>query len=887
MKFISVLFLLLLTANINAATYYVKNGGDDSLAGTSNATAWETIGKINSSVSGSEDKVYLLCNDSFALTRLYIDWAGTVSNQAVVGAYYMNGGTETVVTSGCPSGESKPEISGGYINSTTLGTVPSGFWDGLVQITTDYVTVENLRVVDSSGYGIVAKSADYSIIQENEIEHISGSGIGLDRNVNEAQIINNTITRAAWSNVDGINPWSTHPSCISIARANHVNIEGNTIIEGYCEGINIWDNSNYVAARRNTIIGVKYIGGYVDNATNVVYEMNLVQGYGDGTLPRTGIAFASSVEGFYSTIISNDNIVFRNNLIANVNTCFYANVEAAARTASKVSQFQFLDNTCVGSDDAVWLENADSNYAAGSEIANNIFWETANAAAGCKSPTGSNITFLDNHLDTTFTDTDCAGTGDQAGTPTLNTTSTFLNYTSTYMPTVVDFGLDTGSTARTTGTVKSSTVFTFSAWNIEDQLTDHATCPLSATEAEFDYACVARDGTNPDKGALEVGSEGTPSSTITVPYYENIGTTGQLALSKTYLTEDATYRTDTGGTSYTSTTATAISGTTDDAVYQAWRGCNCTMQWSYPIANGDYDLTLLFTEQYNGDEGNICGDRKFDISIEGMLEENEYNLCPTGVANTALRYVKPSITVSDGVLTFTLTTGTTSSVDNKPELMGVEITTAAPTGSTLTIGDSTPSITITNNYPGVASINPAVEAIASSTALTPTVVSGSLVTTGLTCGSAALSTDNSLIEFTFDDANENTNGCGDIELTLSDGEDTAAITITISNIQRTQRIKFTVPTEEGAKPSTSNWSIIVFDIDPYTGGWDASTPICREETDNNSLDASGQYTFVSSCLPEPGTAQNPTTVYAIVFNWNLTVNGKPRVLASTPVEVTR
>ena len=44
------------------ATYYVKNTGSDSNTGLSDGQAWQTISKVNSTVSGTGDDVYFNSN---------------------------------------------------------------------------------------------------------------------------------------------------------------------------------------------------------------------------------------------------------------------------------------------------------------------------------------------------------------------------------------------------------------------------------------------------------------------------------------------------------------------------------------------------------------------------------------------------------------------------------------------------------------------------------------------------------------------------------------------------------------------------------------------------------------------------------------------------------
>ena len=59
------LFLILLSAcPALAATYYVKAGGNDSLDGLSDSTAWATIAKVQATVT-SGDTVYFRSQDTW------------------------------------------------------------------------------------------------------------------------------------------------------------------------------------------------------------------------------------------------------------------------------------------------------------------------------------------------------------------------------------------------------------------------------------------------------------------------------------------------------------------------------------------------------------------------------------------------------------------------------------------------------------------------------------------------------------------------------------------------------------------------------------------------------------------------------------------------------
>src|SRR6187549_2480086 len=123
-------FAFLYATTSEAATYYVRNGGDDSADGRSHATAWASLNKINSYSFAAGDQVLLLEGNRW-VGQLTVDWAGTSTDRAVLGAYYLDGST---AVRGYRS--SRPIIDG-------ENRIPSGAWDPLVFIRSDRARVEN------------------------------------------------------------------------------------------------------------------------------------------------------------------------------------------------------------------------------------------------------------------------------------------------------------------------------------------------------------------------------------------------------------------------------------------------------------------------------------------------------------------------------------------------------------------------------------------------------------------------------------------------------------------------------------------------------------------------------------------------------------------------
>ncbi|MDX1679881.1 MAG: malectin domain-containing carbohydrate-binding protein, partial [Akkermansiaceae bacterium] len=139
-----------------------------------------------------------------------------------------------------------------------------------------------------------------------------------------------------------------------------------------------------------------------------------------------------------------------------------------------------------------------------------------------------------------------------------------------------------------------------------------------------------------------------------------------------YTAEDGTaYSADngfSGGKTYT--TGHAISGTTDDSLYQSERYGNVT--YSIPVANGDYTVTLKMAEIYQ----TAAGLRLFDVLIEGAQVVDDLDIYAQ-VGHDAAHDLTFTTTVSDGSLSIDLV-----SVINNAKMSAILVTQQANSGST-------------------------------------------------------------------------------------------------------------------------------------------------------------------------------------------------------------
>jgi hypothetical protein len=90
MRVVVSLFLICFCLTASATKYYVKTGGNNSLAGTSDATAWADISKVNSVWSAGSfapgDSILFRCGDTFT-GQIVPQESGTSSARIFIGSY--------------------------------------------------------------------------------------------------------------------------------------------------------------------------------------------------------------------------------------------------------------------------------------------------------------------------------------------------------------------------------------------------------------------------------------------------------------------------------------------------------------------------------------------------------------------------------------------------------------------------------------------------------------------------------------------------------------------------------------------------------------------------------------------------------------------------------
>lgn len=128
----------------------------------------------------------------------------------------------------------------------------------------------------------------------------------------------------------------------------------------------------------------------------------------------------------------------------------------------------------------------------------------------------------------------------------------------------------------------------------------------------------------------------------------------------------------------TSSTATAIAGTTDDAIYQTERfSATGELNYAFPVSNGQYSVVLHFAEIYYSNP-NI---RIFDVLLEGNRVLDNFDIFKKVGSNTATTETF-SVNVTDGALNIYFSSLPADGGSNNPKVSAIEVirtsTNAAP-----------------------------------------------------------------------------------------------------------------------------------------------------------------------------------------------------------------
>lgn len=267
----NVFFVLFLFHPVWAAntSYYVDaTRGRDSNTGLSHAQAWQTLSKVNNSLFNSGDNVYLLCGETWIGQQIIVDWSGTAEDNVIIGAYYMDDGSETVGV----NGDGRPIIDGKI-------TFPSTNTRGLVEVKDkfSYVTIQDLHILRSAGYGFIARpDATHVTVQRCKVDTTFRGSIVFWTNADNGSALYNECTNSGLQRLT-LGNW---PAAIAMRKTSRGIAKYNYVHDVYGEGI---APGNSGTVMYNLVSDTKSVALYINAVSDVEVAYNLVVGTSEST----------------------------------------------------------------------------------------------------------------------------------------------------------------------------------------------------------------------------------------------------------------------------------------------------------------------------------------------------------------------------------------------------------------------------------------------------------------------------------------------------------------------------------------------------------------------------------------------------------------------------
>lgn len=97
------------------------------------------------------------------------------------------------------------------------------------------------------------------------------------------------------------------------------------------------------------------------------------------------------------------------------------------------------------------------------------------------------------------------------------------------------------------------------------------------------------------------------------------------------------------------------------------------MQWSFPTGNGDFQVNLLFNENWSGENNSPANHRIFDVEIENQIVLDNYRPSVDGSEINIAKVESFQTTVNDGTLNIDFI-----QINENPAIKGIEILAATP-----------------------------------------------------------------------------------------------------------------------------------------------------------------------------------------------------------------
>lgn len=290
----AVALVLLLASTADAATYFVKNGGNNALDGLSLANAWATLNHA-ASVVNPGDTVHV---QDGSYQGFYLDRSGTAGSPIT----FVADGPNVLITADNGTtpdginveGAGYVVIDGFVVNNRTRA--------GIRVAVSQFVTVRNCKAGYNGRWGIFSGFADDLMIENNETHHsvaehgiyVSNSGdrpiirgnVSHDNNANgihmngdESQGGDGLISNAVVERNVIYGNGTAGGSGINMDGVTNSVVRNNLLYDNHASGISLYQIDGATGSRNNLIINNTVI-----NASNARWCININSGSTGNTL---------------------------------------------------------------------------------------------------------------------------------------------------------------------------------------------------------------------------------------------------------------------------------------------------------------------------------------------------------------------------------------------------------------------------------------------------------------------------------------------------------------------------------------------------------------------------------------------------------------------------
>lgn len=342
-----------------SATYYcdLSNPGVNSGSAGTHDDPFVSIKEVNEKTFSAGDDLYFKQGATYTVhpddNRLVLDWGGIdASNNAIIGCYEAQNDFDCSGAKPTFDGTNTYPISD---ESPLIGV--RGYSD---------VTIRDLRVINSKGYGITVKESTRSTIDNCEVDHSYRLGLGIFRSTHS------TVSNSA---VNDTYYWTGTGPCISISAqsaegSSHDNLVTGNVLSNCNEGINNTRKEENSTIEYNVIYDSDY-SIYIDAAKNITIRYNLIY---NTASPARGRGRAISIDNENARgYCFLDGIEVYGNLIAAMTQGVFISNEYGAETDTSCNTTNVLvyNNTLVDNDINIRVARDDAGWS-GNKISNNL-----------------------------------------------------------------------------------------------------------------------------------------------------------------------------------------------------------------------------------------------------------------------------------------------------------------------------------------------------------------------------------------------------------------------------------------------------------------------------------------------------------------------------------